>query len=53
MKDEFKVGDRVCSISDRGYAGRIVAMSEHDCYVSWNSSYCTWVDYIVLEKAED
>ena len=53
MKDEFKIGDEVRSIHNRVFVGRIVAMSEYDCYVSWSGSYASWVLTSSLEKAED
>lgn len=52
MKDEFKIGDSVCEIHDKESVGRVVAIAEYECYVSWYGNYATWVPTSSLEKVE-
>lgn len=52
MKDEFKIGDRVQDKCD-GCIGRIIAIAEYECYVSWHVDYASWVPTSLLEKVED
>ena len=53
MKDEFEVGDRVYELHDVAFVGRIVAISEYECYVAWHSDCATWVVFDNLIKVED
>ncbi len=52
MKDEFKIGDRVREIGDEAFVGRIVAIAEYECYVSWHVDYVSWILTSSLEKVE-